>query len=520
MYHEDLKLVNGQIITMDPARPRAEAALVRSGRIEVVGSTVEVRAAGNGEPEFDCEGRTVVPGFVDGHAHLEMTCCALVHCVSCTTPPFKSLAEISQVISQRAEETPPGEWVIARSSFGMQTKVEENRLFHRDELDAISSVHPIIVYSGLHVTMLNTMALKELGLWDRVDSPPRGTVMHRNDDGTPTGVVTEVWDLMPEFPVEMVKDAIRAKITELFLANGVTTIHNLPYGREDVKAVQELQASGELPNRIRFYYHIPHHLSVDTLVEIGLKSGFGNDFLRYGGVKLFIDGTGHDGYGNRVFDVKWDQEELDEIVEKAQREGLQLWMHTLSQPAIDMGITAVERAVTKYPGPHRHRLEHSGDYTDSPEQMDRLKNAGLLAVATPQFIYSQGDKVGDRWPRNFRYRSMIDRGFQIIGSSDSTGTVPDGIAPLFNMACAVNRKTLRGQHFEPSEAVTAEEALKMFTIWPAIGAFEEHDKGSIEAGKFGDFAVLSADPLTVKPEALYEMQVEATIIGGKVVYER
>jgi predicted amidohydrolase YtcJ len=520
MHSNDLKLVNGRIITLDPARPVAEAVLVRDGRIEVVGSTIEVRAAGNSEPEFDCEGRTVVPGFIDGHAHLEMTCCALVHCLSCTTPPFSSLAGIAQEIKQRAEQTPKGEWVIARSSFGMQTKVDEGRLFHRVELDAISSEHPIIVYAGLHVTMLNTMALKALGLWDRVDSPPRGTVMHKDDDGSPTGVVTEIWDLMPEFGREQVKSAIREKITELFLANGVTTIHNLPYGKEDIQAVQELQESGDLPNRIRFYYHVPHHVSVDQLVEMGLKSGFGNDFLRYGGVKLFIDGTGHDGYGNRLFDVKWDQEELDEIVWKSHQNDLQLWMHSLSQPAIDMGLTAIERALEKRPAPHRHRLEHSGDFADSPEQMDRLQRAGALAVATPQFIYSQGDKVGDRFPRNFRYRSLIDRGFGIIGSSDSTGTVPDGIAPLFNISCAVNRRTLRGNHFLPEESVTVEEALKMFTIWPAFGAFEEQDKGSIEHGKFGDFAVLSDNILKVEPEALSEVKVDATIIGGRPVFER
>jgi predicted amidohydrolase YtcJ len=357
-------------------------------------------------------------------------------------------------------------------------------------------------------------------LWDRADSPPRGTVMHLDDDGNPTGVVTEIWDLMPEFGRDKVKSAIREKITELFLANGVTTIHNLPYGKEDIQAVQDLQESGDLPNRIRFYYHIPHHVSVDDLVTMGLKSGFGHDYLRYGGVKLFIDGTGHDGYGNRLFDVKWDQEELDEVVEKSHQNDLQLWVHSLSQPAIDMGLTAVERALSKRPAPHRHRLEHSGDFADAPEQMDRLQRAGVLAVATPQFIYSQGDKVGDRFPRNFRYRSLIDRGFGIIGSSDSTGTVPDGIAPLFNIACAVNRLTLRGKHFLPEEAVTTEEALKMFTIWPAIGAFEERDKGSIARGKFGDFAVLSDDPLKVEPEALYELKVDATIIGGKPVYER
>ncbi len=520
MQPANLALVNGQVKTLDASRPHADAVLVRNGRIVRVGSNEEIQDSRTDEPEFDCAGRAVVPGFIDGHAHLEMTCCALVHCLSCTTPPFTSLQQIASEIRNRAEHTHPGEWVIARSSFGMQNKVDERRLFSRRELDEISAVHPIIVYAGLHVTMLNTMALKELGLWERAEYPPKGTVIHLDENGEPAGVVTEIWDLMPEFSCDRVKSAVSQKITELFLAHGVTSIHNLPYGAEDIRAIQELQAEGVLPNRIRFYYHVPHHLSVDELVRTGLKSGFGNDDLRFGGTKLFVDGTGHDGFGNRLFDVKWEQDELDEVVLQSHRAGLQLWMHTLSQPAIDMGLAAIERAVKTFPAPHRHRLEHSGDFADSPEQMDRMERSGVYAVATPQFIYSQGDKHGDRFPRNFRYRTLIDRGFGVIGSSDTTGTVPDGIAPLFNMHCAVNRQTLRGSHFVPEEAVSAEEALKMFTIWPAAGAFEDRDKGTIEVGKLGDFAVLSDDPLVVPGERLANIQVEATIIGGNVVYER
>jgi hypothetical protein len=506
---------------MDDARPVAEAALVRRGRIALVGTNGEVLAARRNEPPFDAGGRTVVPGFIDGHAHLEMTCLALTRCVSCTAPPYASLAEIAGELSRVAERTPPDEWIIGRSSFGLHLRVPEGRLFTRQELDAVSEQHPIVVHSSLHVGMLNTRALHELGLWEQAADPPRGIVLHRDERGLPTGVVTEMWDMLPAFETEDVKTALRAKAHELFVANGVTTVHNLPYSNDDVRAVQELQASGELPLRIRFYPQAGHQLELEETLALGIQPGFGNDLLRYGGVKIFIDGTCHDGYGNRLWDVKWDQEELTEFVCRAHAAGQQLWMHINCVPSILMGANAIEEALRRHPRPHRHRLEHSADFAEGPEEIARLKGLGIGVVTTPQFIYSQGDTMGNRYSRSFRLRTLIAAGFEVIGTSDSTGTVPDGVTPLFNIACAVTRRTQRGREFLPEEAVTIEDALKMFTIWPAKWAFEEHDKGSIVPGKLADFAVLSADPLTLNdPAKLFDLKVDATILGGEVVYQR
>lgn len=521
MYEADLTLVNAYILTMDDARPTAEAALVRRGRIALVGSNEDVLAARRREPLFDAGGRTVTPGLIDGHAHLEMTCLALTRCVSCTVPPYESLAHIASELSRVAEQTPPGEWVIGRSGFGLYARVPEGRLFTRQELDAVSQAHPVVVFASVHVGMLNTRALNELGLWERAADPPRGIVLHRDESGAPTGVVTEMWDMLPAFGSEDVKTALRAKARELFVANGVTTIHNLPYSNFDVRAVQELQASGELPLRMRFYPQAGHQLELEETLALGIQPGFGDDLLRYGGVKIFIDGTCHDGYGNRLWDVKWEEDELTEFVCRAHEAGQQLWMHINCVPSILMGTNAIEEALRRKPGPHRHRLEHSADFADGAEEIGRLKELGIGVVTTPQFIYSQGDTMGNRYPRNFRLRTLINAGFEVIGTSDSTGTVPDGITPLFNMACAVTRRTQRGREFLPEEAVNIEEALKMFTIWPAKWAFEEYSKSSITSGKLGDFAVLSANPLALADSAeLFDIQVDATILGGEVVYQR
>lgn len=512
MYAADLALVNGRLITLEAAQPQAEAALVRAGRIVQVGSTREILAMARDVPVFDCAGRVVVPGFVDGHAHVEYTCLALTRCFSCPTPPFRSLAEIAAGLSAWVERTPPGEWVIARTSFGLQHKVAEGRLFTRHELDELTTAHPLVVLSGMHVAMLNTRGLHALGLWERVDNPPVGVTIHREPAGTPSGVATEVWDRLPAFPRDVVIDALRQKARELFVANGVTTVHNLPYSADDILAVQELQAAGELPLRLRFYYHVPHQIALDDLLAMGLRPGFGDEVLRYGGIKIFIDGIGHDGYGTPLWDVKWTREELFEFVRRAHAAGQQLWMHVLRPESLRLGADAVEAALRAHPRAHRHRLEHSADIVQEDADIERLRALGIRVVTTPQFLYSVA-RPRERSPNQRpRWRALIDRGFDVIGSSDSTGTVPDGISPLFNIGCALLHA--------PGAPISVEEALRMFTIWPAAGAYEEQEKGTLAPGKLGDFAVLSADPREVAPEDVFDLRVEATILGGEVVFER
>jgi predicted amidohydrolase YtcJ len=504
---------------MEPARPEAEAVLVEHGRITRVGSTGEVREAAPRARLFDATGRTVVPGFVDGHAHFEMTCLALTYALSCPTPPYRSLAEIADALRGRTRRAAPGQWVLGRTSFGLYAKVPEGRLFTRHDLDAVSTEHPIAVLAGLHVAMLNTRALETLGLWDAAQTP-RGAMVHREPSGAPSGVATEVWDLLPAFGLEETQAALRARAAELFLQNGVTTVHTIPFSPTDVAADQLLQQAGQLPLRLRLYYHVPHHIALDALLALGLRPGFGDEMLRFGGVKIFVDGTGHDGYGNRRLDFKWDAEELAAFVSRAHDGGLQLWMHVNSQPAIRMAASAVEAALGRRPEAHRHRLEHGGDFVDSVEDMRRLRGLGIRLVATPQFLQSQGDVPGTRFPRPLRLRTLLDEGFELVGGSDSTGTVPDGMAPLFNIGCAVRRQTRRGRDVLPEERITVEEGLKMFSIWAARGAFEEGEKGSIAPGKLGDLAVLSRDPRAVPAEELADVRVDATILGGEVVYER
>ncbi|HJS74726.1 MAG TPA: amidohydrolase family protein, partial [Vicinamibacteria bacterium] len=483
----DFAIVNARMVTMDVLRPEAEAALVSGTRISFVGTSAEVRSRAPDARVFDARRRVVVPGFVDAHTHFELTCLGTSFQAACHTPPYSSLREIAKVLASKASDTPKGQWVIGRGSFGMREKIEERTLPTRHDLDAITTEHPLVLFSGLHVAMLNTRGLKELGLWAR--EPPRGVRVLREAGGQPSGVATEVWDLLPGYPLAEVRQAVRAHAKEIFISKGTTSLSTIPFSSDDVRANQELQAAGELPLRIRVYYHVPRVISLDSLLATGLLSGAGNDLFRYGGIKIFVNGTISDGLGNAIEDFKWTQAELSDFVTRAHDAGIQLLMHVLSRDALLMAAAAVEEAVRRHPKSHRHRVEHGGDRLDAPEDMKRLKAAGIRVVCTPHFGRRPG--TASRVPR---FRTMIEEGIEPIAVTDTTGTVPEASGPLFNIACAMTPKTDGGAAPSAEEALTFEEALRMHTIWAAAGGFEEQDKGSIAAGKLGDFAVLSDDP--------------------------
>jgi len=509
----DLAIVNARMITMDDGRPEVDAALVREGRIALVGTTREVRDEAGSARTFDASGRVVVPGFVDAHTHFELTCLGASFQAACHTPPYTSLREIVKVLASKASDTPKGQWVVGRGSFGMREKVEESTLPTRHDLDAVTTEHPLILFSGLHVAMLNTRGLLELGLWD--GDPPRGVRVLRESSGKPSGIATEVWDLLPAYPLAGVREAVRAHAKEIFVSKGTTSLSTIPFSADDVRADQELQAKGELPLRIRVYYHVPRVISLDSLLATGLLSGAGNDMFRYGGIKIFVNGTTSDGLGNAIDDFKWTERELDEFVSRAHAGGIQLIMHSLSRDATLMAAVAVEEAVRRHPKPHRHRIEHAGDRLDALEDMRRLKAAGIRVVCTPHFARRPG--TASRVPR---FRTMIAEGLEPIAVTDTTGTVPEASGSLFNIACAMTPKADGGAAPSAEEALSFEQALRMHTLWAAHGGFEDRDKGSIEVGKLGDFAVLSADPRGRPGKEVFAIGVDATILGGSVVFQR
>lgn len=506
--------LGGRVHAFDARGTVAGGLVASEGRVAALGDPDELAAAlPPGAERVDLAGRVVLPGFVDGHCHLELSTTHLAYEVSCFSPPHRSLAEIASALAERARGTPPGEWIVGRANFSLERWVEEGRPLLRGDLDAAVPDHPAVVLSGLHVCTLNTRALEVTGLLDG-GNPPRGASLH-----LASGRATELWDWLPlpRYGPERAAAAIEDLGRSLFQARGVTSIAEIPFTSDGVRALQELRRRGRLPARIGLWYHVPRLCSVVDIARLGLEAGFGDETLALGGIKLFVDGAGVDTAGRPVLDLKWTQEELDEVVRAAHEANLQLWMHVApSRAAAEMALTAVERALERCPrADHRHRIEHVGDMKPDRALLERIRRAGVVPVATPQFVWSYGDADPDG--SCVPLRTLHDLGFRVPGNSDCTGTQPEAANPFHGVWCALARRTRAGVELLAEERIELDAALRMFTV-DAAWACGWDDRGSLDPGKLADLVVLGRDPWETPLEELRDIPIDMTVIGGEIVW--
>jgi predicted amidohydrolase YtcJ len=512
---DEIAFLNGRVLTIDPDRPQAEALLIRHGRVVVVGTTGEVADACRPASErYDLRGRVVVPGLVDGHCHMELTATHRSYATSCHLGPQRqSIADIVRVVAAAAERTPPGEWVIGRADFALDLYVNERRAITRDDLDAATGDHPCVVFSGLHVCTLNSHALSVTGLADQTATLPPGAAVD-----VASGRAKEIWDWLPlpTFGRDRVAAAIAEHGRALWAARGVTTIAELPFSHDGIHAFQDLRRRDALPVRIGLWLHAPRLGSVRELAGAGLETGFGDDWLMLGGIKLFVDGIGCDIWGNPEPDHKWTQAELDDLVLTAHTRRLQCWMHVApTVAAAEQALTAVERAQAAAPWcDHRHRIEHIGDLAPRPALLARIAASGVIPVTTPQFTYSYGDLAPDEACTPIR--SLHGLGFRPPGNSDATGTQPEAINPWHSIWCALAHRTRSGVVVRADETITLDDALRMFTRDAAVACHMD-DRGMLAAGMLGDLVVLGADPFQVATDDLPSIPIDLTVIGGRPV---
>ena len=473
-------------------------------RIASVGSIDDVRrAVGTDAEVVNLKSAMVLPGFVDGHSHLEMSCQALDHQTVLTAPPVRSLTEFLDEIRRRRAAGAQG-WLVIRSSFHHEQKVVEGRLLDRYALDAVSPGQPVAVLAGLHIASLNSAALEELGL-SHAAGLTDGRFVEVDQGGTPTGVVTEIWDMLPTVSAAESEQSLRAHMWDLFGRHGITSTCTIPTSARDVLAMQRMEQAGALEFRVRFYVHVPRTAQVDDVLKWGVGSGFGGDFLRFGGAKIFIDGEGADPYGRPLDDTKWSPDELTDLIRLADGHDLQLMMHAVTPHAIRSAAGAMIRARQGETAPSlpRHRIEHGADYLDVAD-LPLVHRSGLSLVATPHFAASSGNVLEDFQP----LRQIVDHGLQVIGGTDSTGTVPEATPPLYNIALASERLDRDGR---PSRhAITFDEACKMFTSWAAEGCQQEDEIGVIRPGAYADLVFLTGST------ELGGYAVAATMVGGRV----
>jgi len=505
---------------MNPSQPHAQAIAIQEDKIAKVGTNKEIEPwIGKGTKLIDLKGRTVVPGFIDTHVHVTEFGRSLAWI---DLRGVQSIREIQERLKKRVQETPKGRWILGRG--WDQERLAERRYPTRWDLDDFSRENPVVFNRVCgHVCVVNSKASELTGITAETIPPPGGQIDKDPKTGELTGVLREkamdlVWKAMPPPSEEELMEAGTLACQKAVQA-GLTSLHWIVYSPMEIRIVQKLRAQNKLPLRVYLVIPVEH---LDLLIDLGLCTGFGDSMIRIGSVKIFADGSLgartaalHEPYSDDPSTkgmMLYTRKELNELVAKAHKAHLQLAMHAIGDEAIDMVLTALEKALEEAPRKdHRHRIEHASVLNEA--LIRRLKKLEVIASIQPHFIISDFwvvDRVGPtraQWV--YPFKTLLQEGIGAAGGSDCP---VEPINPLLGIYAAVAREAF------PEERITVDDALRLYTVNAAYASFEENVKGSIEAGKLADLVVLSHDPRTVPSSKIKDIRVETTIIGGRVVY--
>jgi predicted amidohydrolase YtcJ len=529
----DAIYINGKVITVDPSKPYAEAFAVTNGRFSAVGTTAEIRRLATPATRIvDLKGMTVTPGFNDVHLHPTGVYEEDSPYYTPWLGPEKvhNMEELIAALKAKADKTPPGQMV--RGVRYQDTKLGRHPT--RYDLDKASTTHPIsISHSSGHITVVNSYILNASGITKDTKDPPGGS-FDRDLDGTPNGVVREAATRLlrrgdntggePRIPFEA-ELAGYVKCFRIYAERGITSA-GIAGGSPQSFRLYEAVRDGGGPVRMGFMYS---EASFPALQAVGLKSGFGDDRLRATSIKVFhgnslsgrtcwLSEEYSDQPGYFGIPPARSQADLDKAFQSMHDAGFQIATHSNGDREIDMVLTAIERAQAKNPRPDaRHRIEHASVMNQS--LLDRARKAGVILVFH-SYMWEHGDKLASYGEKRLAmihpYRTAIDMGIHVAGHSDSTVSAAD---PLLRIQDMVTRKGENGVGYGINQRVSVEEALKVWTLDGAYATFEEHDKGSIAPGKLADFAVLRKDPRKVPPDAIKDIIVDATYVGGNNVWQ-
>lgn len=529
----DLVLLGGNVITVDKSFSIAQAVAAKDGRIIAVGSDDDVRSLiGDDSEVLNLGGKTVVPGFNDSHMHPLIYGMDLLK-INCGSPPNKSIKDILGRIKAAADKTPPGEWI--NCSEYKHLLLEEKRPITKWDLDAVAPNNPVLLPT-IHALSLNSCALELAGITKKTPDPEGGSIEKDPDSGEPTGMLYEraVRMILDLVPAPKPEDYVKALglVSEQLLEEGITSVQEAG-GVEDFenpilfKAYQDARKANLM--RVRSYIMLTIHSAGDLkeVKDFGFYTGFGDEWLRIGPIKTFMDGSFTmrkaaiypPEVDNSLGTLVWEKEELIEVVREMHQIGWQICAHAQGDRGIDLLLDAYEAAINDFPRPdHRHRVEHSGITTPSIQK--RYKKMGIVVASQPNLIHFYGSNFpfygSERMRWIYPFKTLLDQGIVLSGGSDCRATP---FPPRIGMWSAVNRIEKNSQEvLVPEERISAKDALKMWTINGAYASFEENVKGSIEAGKYADMVVLDRDPLTIEAEELIEMRVLATVLGGKIEY--
>ncbi|HEX7487125.1 MAG TPA: amidohydrolase [Vicinamibacterales bacterium] len=530
----DLIVVNARVWTVDLARPEAEAVAVTGDRIVAVGTRAEVeRLRGANTRVIDGAGRFLMPGFNDAHIHL-MTGGAQLDSVNLKDAGTPS--EFARRIGERANSAAKGEWILGGN--WDEQKWTGAPLPTRDLVDGVTPDTPIFVNRyDEHMSLANSVALRLAGVTARTPDPPGGEIV-RDAKGDPTGILKDaaqsyVYKVIPPPTAEQRVRTLKRALAHM-ASLGVTSVQDMGPDTEDVAVYRAFAARGELTTRIRA---VPAEVSLARQLAAGPVRMETTRFLEVSGAKGFADGSlgSTTAYFFEPYTdtptsrglLAGEMRPLDDMrrrlvtIDKA---GEQLCIHAIGDQAISM-VLDLFADVEKANGvrDRRPRIERSQHV--APQDFDRYARLGVIASVQPYHAIDDGNwaekRIGpERAKTTYAFRSFLDHKVRLAFGTDWPVAPLD---PLQALYAAVTRATLDGKHpggWVPEQKVSVAQAIEAYTAGAAYAEFKEKDKGTISVGRLADLVMLSGDPFSVAPEALRDLKVDMTVVGGKVVYER
>ena len=536
----DLLLVNARVVTLDGHDTRAESVAVWRDRILAVGSDADLDAlAGPATRRIDCDGRTLLPGIIDSHCHPDHHAIKLEFWDDFGFPTVRSVEDTLSLVRRLHQRLPAGRFI---RGFGYNDK-KCGGYPTRDELDAAAPGRPVYIgRTDGHIAVVNTPLLRHFRVGEDTPDPPHGQYLRDPESGRMTGVLREwaAWHIDAAFKDAYTEDDYARgleRVFRLYLEQGVTSLHNSLTQRKAIAAYQALRASGRLAMRVGILLDGRDMDTVDAWIAAGIGTGFGDDWLRVQGVEWCPDcstsgrtaayyapyvGTPIPGEPQpNTGMLLYEAEELYPLIARVHAAGLRVCVEGLGDRGIDFALDGIERALLAHPrADHRSRVEHCCCVT--PAILARLQTLEVIDSSATGFMHSLGDAYIDNrglpemehmWP----HRALIDAGVRAAGHSDAPIC---GVNPWEIIGAMVTRSTDSGRPIGRSQAITLTEALRAYTTEGAFIGFEEHAKGSIEAGKLADLVLLDRDLLGVEPTEIAGARADLTIVGGRIVHQR
>ncbi len=529
----DLVLLSAKIWTGDPAKPEAEALAVRGDRVVAVGMNKEIEALKGPQTRvLDGKWRRVVPGFIDSHTHMSG---GGLEILAVDLHRTRDEAEFTRTLAAYAKTQPPGQWLTDGAWDHEQWTPPH--LPTKALLDPATGDRPTCLSrQDGHMVVCNSLALRLAGVTRDTPDPPGGVIV-KDASGEPTGILKDgamdlVFRVRPERTQAELLEGLRAAMKNA-AKFGVTSVQDLPGDSGDIPAWKALHDKGEMTVRVNY------RPSLSTWQKVAaLRSSVGDDaWLRIGGVKGYMDGALGSGTA-LMFEGFTDEpanrgvyaseaiplSALEERVAGADAAGLQVEVHAIGDRANAEILDVFERVAKKNgPRDRRFRIEHAQHLRAS--DIPRFARLGVIASMQPYHAVDDGRwadrRLGpERAKTTYAFRSLLDAKATLAFGSDWS-VAP--ISPILGIAAAVTRATIDGKRpggWVPEQRITVEEALRAYTASAAYAAFEDKEKGSLTPGKLADFVILSSDVLTVPPAAIEKIEVDQTVVGGRVVFSR